>query len=106
VTAGSMEELVRARWPHAPVLTRRGQGVSPTWKQPVTRSLHGVDGGGYGSARLDVNGHAHGERDREAEAVRIDRGTMVKLADDGAWLTPEDRGGSVSSSDGDPAWRR
>jgi hypothetical protein len=48
----------------------------------------------------------HGERDGEVEAVRTDKGTMVKLANDDARLTEEDRGGGVSPGDRDPARRR
>jgi hypothetical protein len=70
----------------------------------VARSLPWVDGGGYGSARLDVGGPAHRERDGEAEAVRIDRGMIAKLASDGARLTEEDGGGGESPGDGDPTW--
>jgi hypothetical protein len=80
-------------------------GVSPAWKQSATRSLPGVDGGGNSSAWLDVGGPAHRERDGEAEAVCTDIGTTVKLADNGAWLTEEDRGGGVNPGDGDPMWR-
>jgi hypothetical protein len=104
--AGNEEELARGRQTHAPVLTQRGQGVSQAWKQPATRSLPVVDGGGYGSARLNVGGPAHGERDGEAEAVCTDRGTTVKLANDGARLTEEDRGGGVSPGDEDPTRRQ
>jgi hypothetical protein len=38
--------------------------------------------------------------------VCTDRGTMTKLAGDGARLTEENGGGGASSSDGDPARRR
>jgi hypothetical protein len=80
--------------------TRSGADAKRTW------SLTGVDGGGYGSPRLDVGGPAHGERDGEVDVMRTDRGTMVKLAHDGARLTPEDRGSDVSPGDGDPTRRR
>jgi hypothetical protein len=59
-----------------------------------------------GTARLNVGGPAHGERDGEAEAVCTDRGTTVKLVNDGARLTEEDRGGGVSPGDGDPTRRQ